>query len=180
MRNELGVPVPAWTVVASWAGWGVVVLLAIAATVSPFSTGVLLVVVSIAVATGVLLVSAHLASAEARRQTAVVRDAVAYGWGRRPRSWRWHGVFFGTAAYFVVVQLWFALEDGTGRDVAGAVLYSLWIGSMMVWSAVGKSRRERRVRATPTRVELRPEPPLQELPPKPVRGERPTDVASVG
>ncbi len=144
---------------------------------------ILLVVAPIAVATGVLLVGARRASAEARRQTAVVRDAVAYGWGRRPRSWRWHGVYFGTGAYFVVVQLWFALEDGTGRDVVGAVLYSLWIGSMMVWSAVGKSRRERRVRATPTRVELRPsrpEPPLQELPPKPVRNARPAGVGSVG
>lgn len=68
MKNELGVPVPGWTVVASWTGWGVVVLAAIAATVSEFSTGVLLVVIPIVAATSVLLGCAYLAAAESRRQ----------------------------------------------------------------------------------------------------------------
>ena len=172
MRNELGVPVPGWTVVASWAGWGVVVLLAIVATVSRFSAGVLLVVVPVAVATGALLVGAHLASAESRRQTAVVRGAVAYGWGRRPRSWRWLGACSGFVIYGLVVQLWFALEDGSAGDVVTAVLPALSTGMVLALSVAATSSRERRGRAASSRVELRrsrPAPPLQDLPPRPVR-----------
>lgn len=173
MRNHLGVPVPGWTVLASWTGWVVVVLAAIAVTVGEFSAGVLLVVVPITVATGALLAAARLATVESRRQTAVVRGALGYRWGEQPRSWRWHAGMVALAIYLCVVQLWFALDGGDVADVAWAVFYVVWIGGLMVLSTVGKWRRERRTRASgpvPLRASPSPRPPVVELPPQPVRG----------
>ncbi|WZH54297.1 MAG: hypothetical protein PIR53_09960 [Nocardioides alkalitolerans] len=175
MKNELGVPVPGWTVVASWTGWGVVVLAAIAATVSEFSTGVLLVVIPIVAATSVLLGCAYLAAAESRRQTAVVRGSLHYRWGERPRSWRWHGVWTAAVVYVAVVQLWFALDDGSVEVMVRAILNVLVLGTVAVLSTRGKWRRERRVRRAPGPVEPRAAPPsvppvVRALPPKPLRG----------
>ncbi|GAB3086103.1 hypothetical protein [Nocardioides zeae] len=175
MKNQFGVPVPGWTVVASWVGCGVLVVAAVAATVSEFSPGVLLVVIPIVVATSVLLGCAHLAAAESRRQTAVVRGSLHYRWGERPRSWRWHGGWTAAVSYVAAVQLWFALDDGSVEVVVSALLNVLALGTLAVLSTRGKWRRERRVRGAPGPVELRAAPPsvppvVRALPPKPLRG----------
>lgn len=173
MKNELGVPVPGWTVVASWTGWIVVTASAATAVRTDYTPKVLVAVVPLVVVSVLLLVRARAGAAESRRQTAVVRGALGYRWGERPRSWRWHAGLVAAVIYSAAVQLWVALDDGSIEGMVFAVLYASLIGGVVVLSAVQKWRYRSRSRRTPAgQVELRaaPPPPPQGLSPQPVRG----------